>query len=235
MSYKVLITTSGTGSRLGELTKTTNKALLPINDRPAIAYIFDSYPADTEFIITVGYLGEQVQEALPRLFPDKHFSFVTVDCYDGPGSSLAYSMLCAEPLLQTPFIFHSCDTIVLGKTIPPADRNWVAGYVMEGDLSHYRTIEADGANTIVRIHDKKEGHSPNVLIGILGILDYVAYWGHLRRLYDANALDQTLNDTSPFNDMMHEGIAIKLVPFPMWLDTGNLSALQRTTEYYARV
>ena len=41
--YKVLLTTSGLGSRLGNLTKFTNKSLVRIGDKPAISYIIDSY------------------------------------------------------------------------------------------------------------------------------------------------------------------------------------------------
>ena len=39
--YKILLTTSGTGSRLGELTKNLNKALVPISGRSTIEYILD--------------------------------------------------------------------------------------------------------------------------------------------------------------------------------------------------
>ena len=42
--YKVLITTSGLGSRLGNLTDYTNKCLVRIADKPAISYIVESYP-----------------------------------------------------------------------------------------------------------------------------------------------------------------------------------------------
>jgi NDP-sugar pyrophosphorylase family protein len=39
--YKVLITTSGLGSRLGSLTNYTNKSLIRVADKPAISYIID--------------------------------------------------------------------------------------------------------------------------------------------------------------------------------------------------
>jgi dTDP-glucose pyrophosphorylase len=37
--YKVLLTTSGLGSRLGNLTKFTNKSLVRIGDKPVISHI----------------------------------------------------------------------------------------------------------------------------------------------------------------------------------------------------
>ena len=44
IEYKVLITTSGLGSRLGELTDYTNKSLVRVTDKPAISNIIESYP-----------------------------------------------------------------------------------------------------------------------------------------------------------------------------------------------
>ena len=40
----VLITTSGIGNRLGNLTKFTNKSLVRVGEKPSISYIIESYP-----------------------------------------------------------------------------------------------------------------------------------------------------------------------------------------------
>jgi NDP-sugar pyrophosphorylase family protein len=91
--YKVLITTSGLGSRLGELTDYTNKCLIRVADKPAISYIIESYPNDTEFIITLGHFGSHVKQFLKLTYPTHNFTFVEIDKYKGPGSSLGYSLL----------------------------------------------------------------------------------------------------------------------------------------------
>ena len=228
MNYKILITTSGTGSRLGELTKNKNKSVINIAGKPAISYIIDSYPKNTQFVITLGYYGYQVKDLLLKSYPKHNFTFIEVDKYEGPGSSLGYSMLCAKDVLQCPFIFHACDTFVPGKAIPEPNKNWIAGYEMEGDLDQYRTIQANKNQIITNINDKKEGNSKNVLIGLFGIKDYSVYWNYLEQLYKKNPNDQTLNDTSPFNQMIDDGYKIKLISFPIWYDTGNPIALEKT-------
>ena len=53
--YKVLITTSGIGSRLGNLTEYTNKGLVRVGKKPSISYIIESYPEDVEFVVHSGY------------------------------------------------------------------------------------------------------------------------------------------------------------------------------------
>jgi NDP-sugar pyrophosphorylase family protein len=88
VEYKVLITTSGIGSRLGDLTKFTNKSLVRVGKKPAISYIVESYPKEIEMVITVGYFANQVKDFLTLTYPDRRFKFINVDKFEGEGSSL---------------------------------------------------------------------------------------------------------------------------------------------------
>ena len=110
--YKVLITTSGIGSRLGNLTKYTNKSLVRVGKKPTLSYIIESYPEDIEIVITLGYFGDYVKQFVELAYPKRKITFVEVDKYCGDGSSLAYSLLKAKEHLQCRFIFHSSDTIL---------------------------------------------------------------------------------------------------------------------------
>ena len=69
VGYKVLITASGLGSRLGNLTKFTNKGLVRIGKKPALSYIIESYPDDVEFVVTLGHYGDQVEQFLNLAYP----------------------------------------------------------------------------------------------------------------------------------------------------------------------
>ena len=106
MTYKVLITASGLGSRLGNLTKFTNKGLVRIGKKPALSYIIESYPDDVEFVVTLGHYGDQVEQFLNLAYPDKKITYVPVENYDGEGSSLLYSMSLCKDELQCPFILE---------------------------------------------------------------------------------------------------------------------------------
>ena len=126
--YKVLITTSGIGSRLGKLTDFTNKSLVRIGDKPAISHIIEYYPEDTSFVITLGHFGFYVKEFLELAYPNKDFTFIKVDNFEGQGSSLGHSILQAKSELQCPFIFHASDTILTKKDISlNMDSNWCVG------------------------------------------------------------------------------------------------------------
>ena len=75
---KVLITCSGTGSRMGNYTKYTNKALVKIGDKFSIDYIIENYNKldDVEFVITLGFFGDQVKQYLTLAYPNLKFNFV---------------------------------------------------------------------------------------------------------------------------------------------------------------
>ena len=105
--HKVLITTSGIGSRLGEITDFNNKSLVRIGNKPVISHIIESYPSDTNFVITLGHFGSHVKQFLLLAYPEKKIEFVEVDKFKGKGSSLGYSILLAEDLLKFRFIFHA--------------------------------------------------------------------------------------------------------------------------------
>jgi NDP-sugar pyrophosphorylase family protein len=132
---KVLITASGVGQGLGDLTKFTNKTLLRVGHKPVISYIIETYPKNTHFIITLGYFGNLVRDFLSLAYPSHRFTFVSVDKYKGAGSSLAYSMLKASHHLQSPFIYHASDTLVFDK-IPPVSENWVGGFKGQGSANY---------------------------------------------------------------------------------------------------
>ena len=92
--HKILITTSGTGSRLGELTKDTNKSLIKIGSRTVISHIVENYPDNIELVITFGYHGDKAREFLEKNYPQKKFTFVNDTTWDKPdGGSLGRSML----------------------------------------------------------------------------------------------------------------------------------------------
>ena len=152
--YKVIITTSGLGSRLGNLTDYTNKSLIRIADKPAISYIIESYPFDTEFIITLGHFGSHIKQFLQLAYPDRDFSFVEIDKYRGEGSSLGYSLLQCKSYINKPFIFHASDTIIKNLIIPSIDKNWIIGTYKE-DSSQYRTINVQNGK-LIKINEKGE-------------------------------------------------------------------------------
>ena len=225
VNYKVLITTSGTGSRLGEITQYTNKALVKVGKKPTISYIVESYPKNTEFVVTLGYFGNQVGDFLNLVYPDRKFTFVKVDKFEGLGTSLGYSMLQAEKYLQCPFVYNACDTIVAEQKIPAPSSNWIGGFRGEGS-SQYASFNVTGGR-VKEIYDKGMLKSDFLHIGLIGVSDYKNFWASLKKAYKTKPNDSTLNDVSALNDMMKNGIEFGAKEFKIWHDIGNVESLQK--------
>ena len=222
MNYKVLLTTSGIGSRLGDITKYTNKSLVRIGKKPIISYIIESYPEETSFVVTLGYCGDQVRDFLDLVYPEKDIEFVQVDKYDGPGSSLGYSMLCAKNSLDCSFVYHACDTLTK-DTIPLPDRNWIAGYKGK-DSTVYASWRVINNEAIV-FSEKGATNFDYLHIGLVGISDYKIFWNTLEQQYNSCPENSTLNDCQVIEGMLEQGINFELIDFLSWQDIGNVSSL----------
>ena len=219
---KVLITTSGIGSRLGNLTKFTNKALVRVGRRPAISYIIDEYPKDAEFVVTLGHYGDHVRQYLAIAHPDRNIRYAEVDVYEGEGSSLLRSIRCAKDALGgQPFIFHACDTIVRYGSVPSVGCNWLGGHPSRGS-SHYRTFNASGGR-VTRLNEKGEKTSDFDYIGICGISDVGRFWSLTDRILSDGGCP---SDYDPIVSMLSEGCAFESRTFGGWNDIGNIDSLK---------
>lgn len=234
--YKVLITSSGIGSRLKKLTKTRNKALIEIAGKPVISYILDSYPEDREFVITLGYMREELLSYIKTHYPKRHITPVVVDLFDGPGSSLGFSMLAAEKHLQCPFIFHCNDTIVT-DAIPGVYENWNGGSKGLDRVSFtplvYSSFTTKG-EYVKKINPKGATEYDFFHIGLVGIKNYKAFWRCLHRAYEENPRDETLNDVAGISQMLQSGYKYKVHVYPHWFDTGNLRGLSFARNYFEK-
>lgn len=232
--YKVLVTTSGLGQRLGELTQYTNKSLIRLGKKPILAYIIEAYPKDTEFVIAVGYFADQIKDFIKIAYPNLKATFVDVDKYQGPGTSLGYSMLQAKDYLQCPFIFHCNDTIVT-EDIPAPTVNWNGGF--KGNSSANYSTFSLSKEKVGFINDKGALDFDFIHIGLVGIKDYESFWYNLESLILGSLYkdpqDTSLNDCKVINLMISQGKDFIVKEFKSWLDTGNADGLNKAREKLA--
>lgn len=210
---KVLLPTSGIGSRLRHLTQFTNKSLVQLGDKLAICYIIELYPVDTEFVITLGHFGDLVKQFLTIAYPERTFIFVNVDNFDGPGSSLGYSILKARQHLQCPFVFHCCDTII--REVPVTAGNVM--YVSKSpDTISYSSV-ATVDSFVVKVNMKGAVGDYLSYVGVSHIEDYNEFWDYLA----AQEQTSSLSDVNALADMVANGHIIKAKTIDFY-DTGNL-------------
>ena len=218
--YKVLITTSGVGSRLGNLTKYTNKALIKVGDKLSICHIIEKYNKHLEFVITLGYYGQFVKDFLELAYPEHYFNFVVVDKYEGLGSSLAYSLLQVKNELQCPYIFNCCDSLTKDKIIIPNENTlFVNDKQTEANL--YANINVFDNEYIKSLNSKSTvTNFDYIYTGISFIKNYKLYWNELEKLYNINEFE--LGDVDVIQSMLINNDRFKYIKLNNWYDTGCL-------------
>ena len=228
----VCILTAGLGKRMGLYTEKVNKALLPLDDRGIISHIIERFPKDTEFVVGVGYLQEQVRQYLSIAHPDRNITFAEVDNYDGPGSGPGYSLLCCRSYLQRPFYFVSCDTLWDNALPMPLDHSWlgVATVPIE-ETARYCTLRVD-ANRITELRDKEPvtNSAYQAFVGLCYIHDYAVYWKSL----ECCGLVAGEHQMSTALRVLVEQCDVRVVPVD-WTDVGDLEkykqAVLRFSDY----
>lgn len=193
--FKFCILAAGLGTR-NTFYKGLHKALLPIDNRPAISYILDNVPKDVEVVVAVGYLKEQLISYLTYVYPERKFTFVEVDPYQGENSGPGVSLLQCKEHLQCPFIFTSVDTILSEKVIHEAPTfDWIG--VDKTDSITYACLVD---NNLTRIE------VPPIYIGIAGIANWKEYFIKLEE-------SKSTEVTAGFD-------YLEKIPFN-WTDTGS--------------
>lgn len=110
---KAMILAAGRGSRLGELTEHTPKALVKVDGRPMLEWIVQRFidVHVTSFVINACYLKEQVkafvERDLKKIFPQAEFTISLEDELLDTGGSVKH----AAPYLagESSFFLHNCD------------------------------------------------------------------------------------------------------------------------------
>jgi choline kinase len=231
MSYKVLIPTSGVGSRLGDFTKNTNKSLVRIGDAPSITRVLQHYPKDCTFVITLGHYGDHVRQYLEIAHPELKFEFIEVVNYKGPGSSLGHSILHAKDVLQEPFVYNACDALLMNSKHPHPIQNKIYGN--ERPSSNYYDSFITSGEKVSSMHFKGAMHSKMAYIGVADIKDYEIFWNRLEELYNSKPEDSSLNDFAVLKSLL-ESFEFELYGCSTnnWHDMGNVQSLKEARKAY---
>ena len=225
---KVIITCSGLGSRLGEYTEYTNKSLVRVGNKAVISHIIDSYPANTKFVITLGHYGDHVKQYIDISHPNLSVEFITVENYQGLGSSLGRSLLSAKNVIGSSFIFNACDTITDGIIPARKENNKVWAVTSKNNSSSYRSIQHTGLE-VGSILEKGESVSDSpVYIGKCFIRDTKSFWKNLEELLIKNSSTE-LSDCHVINRMLkYDKKEFNIQYAKFWHDIGNLDDLKAT-------
>jgi choline kinase/thiamine kinase-like enzyme len=227
MIKTVCILTAGVGSRMGNLGLNLNKALFPINQKAIITHIIKKFPEDTEFVIGLGYLSDQVKHYLELAHSSTKFHFVDIQNFDQTGSGPGYSLYCCKEFLQKPFYFVSCDTLWEGSFGIDEASNWVGvSHVKEDETKNYCNFKI-AKNKVVEIKDKKKVSDCKSFTGLAYIKDYDIFFKSLNSDKSVNGEIQISNGLEAL--ISSSNIVASDIN---WVDVGNEKQYLEAVEKY---
>ena len=184
MNNTVVIPTAGLGNRMGALTKNLNKALLPYKEKPIISHIIENFPSDTNFIIALGYLADQVKDFLKITFPERDITFVEVDDYTSEKSGTAYTLKCCKKYINSAFWYVPCDTFFDENVVDKiTDHNIYFVKSVPEDISHlYTMLEVDHGSIIDLLFKQKASDGHKAFTGLMYINDWQKFFADLENL-----------------------------------------------------
>ena len=171
--FKVCILAAGKGTRFGSFCDYFNKAMAPVSGKPAICHLIEKFPADSEFVIALGYLGKELKGFLEKSYPFHKLVFVEVDPWSGEGSGPGFSLLSCKEYLQSPFIQIAVDSLVT-EPIPYPEKNWI-GIAPVLNNESFCSVKIE-SGIVAGFEDKVKSEHENVAIGIFGVKDYQLFW-----------------------------------------------------------
>jgi choline kinase/quercetin dioxygenase-like cupin family protein len=172
----VCILAAGMGTRLEQLGKSCHKTLLPLKHKAILSHCIDHFSKETEFVIAVGHLKDQIAEYVKVYHPDRAIHLIEVDNYSGVGSGPAYSVACCRKMLQRPFYLCVSDlyteTPLQNKTFRTT--NWI-GLCKTTTPEMYSTVKVVDGRAEELVNKSPTGYD-HAFTGAFYMYDFKLFW-----------------------------------------------------------
>ena len=221
---KVCILAAGTGSRLGSVSESLGKALLPSANSTALSFIINKFPREFDIVIAVGFKSDLIKEYCSAAHYDRKITFVDVDNYDQPGSGPGYSLSLCRQYLNTSFYLSTVDCLV--DDIPTLDSDWIGTYHTDNP-SLYSTADVDEAGNIKAFMNKSANGFNNAFIGLAFIKSYDLFWSQIDKY--KNSENEVEFVAAWYEPNLYP--QLKAVDLE-WNDTGSVSGYTDTLDKY---
>jgi len=206
----IIIPTVGMGGRMGDISRSLNKALLPYKNKPIISHIIAAFPADSKFIIPIGYLADQVISYFKVAHANLDVEFVYVTDWTSETSGTAKTLLACDEYIDGPFWYVSCDTY-FHEDIIKTKRDCDCFYVGQGptqtpeDYTMFK-LESDYVISDIKFKTK--------------VSDEWRAFSGLMYIYDIAEFFESLNNTESIEVISVIPLGAQTSTLPSWIDLG---------------
>jgi NDP-sugar pyrophosphorylase family protein len=160
---QAVILAAGRGTRMGALTETSPKALLPLGQKTLLEYEFDALPDEIdEVIVIVGYLGGLIHDRFGGEWNGKRILYVEQEKLDGTAGALWR----AKDILHDRFIVMMSDDLYAKADIERCigEKDWVELVQHRDEIRSKGKVEIDIHHKILTVTEGNHG----AVSGLLG-------------------------------------------------------------------
>lgn len=229
---QVIIPMAGYGKRLRPHTFSRPKPMLKVAGQPMLQLLLDSLQSIDidEYIMIVGYLGEQIEEYVRANVKTKA-TFVTQ--HELIGQSHAVHL--AQEHLSGPCLLVFADTLFeadLGAAIR-TDADGVAFVKQIDDPRRFGVVELDKMDRVTRFVEKPTSmDNKNVVIGLYYLKESQRMLQAIEKQMEAaRMLKGEYFLTDAFQLMVDDGADFRTAPVRTWLDCGKPETMLETNRY----
>ena len=154
---QAVILAAGRGTRMGTITESIPKPMIPILGKPLLEWKLEALPKQVEeVVITIGYLGEQIKEYFGENFQGKKMVYVYQEELNGTGGSLQL----VRPYLQEEFFVTMGDDLYITEDLEKllATPNSILGLYTE-EAEKFGLLQVNEKNEMVSVVERPHGHA----------------------------------------------------------------------------
>jgi len=167
---QAVILAAGRGTRMGELTDATPKALLQLGEKTLLEYELDALPDDVdEVIVIVGYLGSLIHDRFGGSWNGKSVLYVEQERLDGTAGALWR----AKDILHDRFFVMMSDDLYAKADLERCaqETDWTLLVQEREEVRSKGKVEIDASGKILSVTEGDHGAVPGLLGTNLFVLD----------------------------------------------------------------
>ncbi len=239
-----MLPVAGRGSRMFSLTDENPKVMLPLHNKPLIAYHLDKFLNEQIKIVNiiVGYKKEKIISYVDRFYANKFDKIIYTEQTELLGLAHAIAkgiddISKSVDIVNSSLIINLGDTITNNEVYSKDNLTDFVGWYKVDDFKRWCLLDIDNHGKVKSFIDKpeKDPYTRMAAIGIYGFSDIVFLRSCIEIiLKDDIRIKNEFQLSSAMDIYINKGKSLTPIAFDSWNDVGDIEAFSKAKKNIAR-